>query len=171
MKAVTQNSVTSFQLAAKARSLLPQQEAVPLLVLIVALNVPMLAGIGSGPMIFYPAAACGGEWWRWFTHPFVHVSWYHFLLDGAAFIMLYTSLIDTRVWTRLGYVIAGAAGSLLFSWIAAPAIATNGLCGLSGIAHGLMAVSSLEMLAGLPPRSTARRVAIVSFILATAKAG
>jgi rhomboid family GlyGly-CTERM serine protease len=146
-------------------------ELLPIVLLIVGLNLPVLAGFGSGPMIFQPEAVHNGEWWRWFTHPFVHVTWYHFLLDATAFIMLYSSLLESRLRYRLGYVLAGASGSLLFSWIAAPALASSGLCGLSGIAHGLMAVSALEMVTGQPTASPERRVAIFSFVLVATKAG
>ncbi len=120
-------------------------------------------------MLFLPQAVEHGEWWRLFTHPFVHVTWYHLLLDGTAFLTLYYSLVEASVVRRLLYVLAAGAGSLLFSWTADPAIYTNGLCGLSGIAHGLMAISSLELIASQPPGSAEHRIGVVGFVLVVGK--
>lgn len=93
-------------------------------------------------LYFSPTAVADGQWWRVLTHPFVHVSWYHLLLDGTAFLLLYQSLRGPR----LAYVAASAAGSLLAACWFWPAIGATGLCGLSGVAHGLMAVSALELI-------------------------
>ena len=116
--------------------------------LIAIFNVPVLFGTVWSSMVFQPEAVRAGEWWRLVTHPFVHLTWYHLLLDGTAFLSLYCSLLERRIFVRLAYVVAAAAGSLLASWIASPGALTNGLCGLSGVAHGLMAISAMEMLAG-----------------------
>ncbi len=120
--------------------------------------------------IFQPAAVRHGEWWRIFTHPFVHVTWYHLLLDASAFFLLYNGLLESKVAHRLAYVLASGMGSLLLSWLVAPAIATNGLCGLSGIAHGLMAVSAVEMMNGQSPRSPEWRIGAFTFALVVGKA-
>ncbi len=109
-----------------------------------------------------------GEWWRLFTHPFVHVTWYHLLLDGSAFIVLYQSLLEPRLISRLSFVFSGAAASLLVSWACMGL--DGGLCGLSGIAHGLMAVSGLELVARHPPHSAERRLGLITFILVVTKA-
>ena len=93
-------------------------------------------------LYFNPDAVAAGQWWRVLTHPFVHVSWYHLLLDGSAFVLLYRSLEQRR----LSHLVAAGAGSLLASLWYWPTIGQTGLCGLSGMAHGLMAVSALEMI-------------------------
>jgi rhomboid family GlyGly-CTERM serine protease len=93
-------------------------------------------------LAFDTHAVLTGQWWRLLTHPFVHVSWYHALLDGAALLLLWRSL-ERR---RLAHIILPAAGSLLAALWFWPAINQTGLCGLSGIAHGLMAISALEMI-------------------------
>jgi rhomboid family GlyGly-CTERM serine protease len=121
-------------------------------------------------MIFMPQAVQDGEWWRLFTHPFVHVTWYHLLLDGVAFLALYHSLVEVSAVRRLLYVLAAAAGSLLLSWASAPGISTSGLCGLSGTAHGLMAVSALELVGAQPPGSNGRRIGLVSLAVVVGKA-
>jgi rhomboid family GlyGly-CTERM serine protease len=140
------------------------------LALLAVFNVPVLTGSWCHSMVFMPGAVAGGEWWRLFTHPFVHVSWYHLLLDGAAFLALYHSLVEGSVWRRVGYVLAAGAGSLLVSWEGAPGIEISGLCGLSGIAHGLTAVSALEAVIGQAPGSTERRIGQIGFLLVVGKA-
>lgn len=108
-------------------------------------NAPLLVGNWHEPLVFFPALVGAGEWWRIITHPFVHVSWYHLLLDGAAFLMLYAELRHWPSWRRLGAVAASAASSLAAA-TSSPLIASDGFCGLSGIAHGLMAISAVEMI-------------------------
>jgi rhomboid family GlyGly-CTERM serine protease len=145
-------------------------ELLVFLLLLAVLNAPVLRGSSFQSLVFLPAPVRAGEWWRVLTHPFVHVTWYHLLLDGAAFLTLYHSLLDTSLGRRLLYLFTGAIGSLMLSWASAPAIASIGLCGLSGIAHGLMAVSALEMVTAFPLHSTERRIGWTSFGLVVAKA-
>lgn len=156
--------------ASDRSALLRRPELLLFVVLLALFNVPVLSGSCFNSMVFMPQAVQCGEWWRLFTHPFVHVTWYHLLLDGAAFLALYHSLLETSIGRRLLYMLAAGAGSLLVSWLTAPAISSSGLCGLSGVAHGLTAVSALELLAGYPPTSTEHRIGQVTFILVVAKA-
>lgn len=137
--------------------------------LIALANVPLCFGSSFESLAFRPDLVRQGEWWRVVTHPFVHVTWYHLLLDGMAFLSLYSTLAEKRLARRLGYVFAAGAGSLLLSWFAAPNPA-NGLCGLSGIAHGLMAVSALELILANPPYSPERRIGWISLGLVIGKA-
>ncbi len=120
-------------------------------------------------MVFEDAAISHGQWWRLLTHPFVHLTWYHLLLDGTAFLTLYAGLLDKSLFRRLSYVIAAIAGSSLASW-AASFTAARGLCGLSGVAHGLMAVSAVEMISCSSDGQSARRLGWISLGLVTAKA-
>jgi rhomboid family GlyGly-CTERM serine protease len=121
-------------------------------------------------MIFHPAAVCAGEWWRLFTHPFVHVTWYHLLLDASAFFLLYHGLLESRMPRRLLYVGGCGCGSLLLAWLVAPLISTAGLCGLSGIAHGLMAISAAELLTTHDRHSTEWRIGVFTLAIVVAKA-
>lgn len=114
--------------------------------LILLLNLPLLNGTWASAFAFHPNLVRNGEWWRVLTFPFVHVSIYHLLLDATAFFLLYSGLRETKRFNRLAFVIASAFGSLLVSIFAALQIFSVGLCGLSGVAHGLMAVSALEMM-------------------------
>ncbi len=113
---------------------------------LIALN-PHLFGFGRGRwFIFSPSAFESGQWWRLFTHPFVHVTWYHLFLDAGAFLFLYMGLEKQKSIHRIMHVIACGIGSLGLTLLFCPAVNSQGLCGISGIAHGLMAVSALEMM-------------------------
>lgn len=119
-------------------------------ILLAIMNAPLLGGTWSAQLAFLPERVMQGQWWRLLTHPFVHVSWYHLLLDGAAFFMLYAEL---RAWSssrRLAAFAASAMGSLLAA-LTSPVVFSNGFGGLSGVAHGLMAISAVEMIRGGVP--------------------
>jgi membrane associated rhomboid family serine protease len=82
---------------------------------------------------------------RLLTHPFVHVSGYHFLLDAAAFLALW-SAIGGRVQRRVACMLCAVAGALAASLAWSEVIWHVGLCGLSGAAHGLMLCGLLDAL-------------------------
>jgi rhomboid family GlyGly-CTERM serine protease len=136
-------------------------------VLIAIFNVPVLFGTVWSSMVFQPEAVRAGEWWRLLTHPFVHLTWYHLLLDGVAFLSLYWSLVERSIFVRMSYVVAAAAGSLAASWAASPEALANGLCGLSGVAHGLMAISAIETLGR---EKAERRIGWLCLVLVVGKA-
>lgn len=168
--------MNAIQATADSASLAPARPLFvrrPEMLVFVALTIlcsgPVLFGTVWNAMIFQPAAVQGGEWWRLVTHPFVHVTWYHLLLDASAFFLLYHGLLEGSVARRLAFVFGSAAGSLLFSWLAAPAIETHGLCGLSGIAHGLTAISAVELMANQPRNSTEWRVGAFTLALVVGK--
>ena len=137
--------------------------------LLVILNSPLLVGMPAQALSFNTAAVEAGQWWRLFTHPFVHVTWYHLLLDGSAFLTLYYSLIENSLVRRTAFVLAAAAGSLAAS-ILTPHFDAVGLCGLSGIAHGLMVVSALEMMVVHKRYTFDWNLGAASFLLVTGKA-
>lgn len=119
--------------------------------MLVFVNRPLFYGAVNSALIYHPVPVGAGEWWRLISYPFVHVSGYHLMLDAGAFYLLYTGLEEKRCSTKLTILAACSASSLLFGvWLGAAQ--DLGLAGLSGIAHGLMAVSALEML-----RSAGRR--------------
>lgn len=101
--------------------------------------------VGLNPIdafIFYPDR----EWWRFFTWPFVHVSLYHLILDAGAFFILLRCLKESPLKSRLTSVGFCGAGSLAAALVMSPEISAIGLCGLSGIAHGLMFIVALQMI-------------------------
>jgi rhomboid family GlyGly-CTERM serine protease len=107
-----------------------------------------LVGLGSPfAWIFFPQEVQNGQWWRLLTHPFVHLTFYHLALDAGAFFILYAGLTETRLSRKLSYVGVAGFASMAAALALSPDFDRLGLCGLSGIAHGLMAVSGLEMMA------------------------
>jgi rhomboid family GlyGly-CTERM serine protease len=116
------------------------------ILIVSVVNWPLWHGQVRSNLIFLPEAVLDGQWWRIITYPFVHLSWYHLLLDAGGFLLLWSGLEQKRLPVKLLYGIGAGAGSLLFALVAEPSITFRGLSGLSGVAHGLMAVSALEML-------------------------
>ena len=133
--------------------------------LLVLLNLHLL-GIPVIPLqVFSPRAVSDGKWWRIVAHPLVHVSWYHLFLDAGAFMFLYTGLDDRRMGRRLCWVGLCAGASLAAATVFVPELDALGLCGLSGTAHGLMALSGLEMMR----KKEGGVCGVLSFWLVTAK--
>lgn len=61
-------------------------------------------------------------------------------------MLLIECLEEKRWFPKALYVVGASAGSLLLALIMDPSAVVQGLSGLSGIAHGLMAIAALEML-------------------------
>ncbi len=119
-----------------------------LLVCLGLLNLGLLLGnIPAENLMFKPDAVISGEYWRLLTWPWAHVSRYHLLLDGAAFLLLYSGQKEQSAWVRGSYLISTSTGSILLPLLMAPDIYNLGLCGLSGLAHGLLAIEGREMIA------------------------
>jgi rhomboid family GlyGly-CTERM serine protease len=118
-------------------------EITAFILLLVFFNVPGLVEPSTSAL--FPSALSNGESWRWFTYPWAHISLYHLILDAVAFLCLYDMLrCNTR--TRLFHLLSCIAFSGLFPVLFDPRLDTIGLRGLSGIAHGLIVVTSLEAL-------------------------
>ena len=115
-------------------------------VLLAVLNAPLFIGSFSESLIYLPEKVAQGQFYRLLTHPFVHISFYHLLLDGAAFLILYSQLEAKSIVRRTAYlfgihiaVVVGVTASLGH-------INAIGYCGISGIAHGLMAIWCMERI-------------------------
>ncbi len=115
-------------------------------ILLLLVNLPLAWGEIRSSLIFLPEAVGRGQWWRAVTHPLVHLSWYHLLLDAGGFLIVYRCLEEKRAGIVALYLAGAGAGSLLCSLVFDPSIYRQGLSGLSGVAHGLMAVTALEMM-------------------------
>jgi rhomboid family GlyGly-CTERM serine protease len=124
--------------------------------MLVAANMGLLWGSVATDWYYYPEHVLSGQWYRVFTHAFVHVSWYHLLLDGSAFLMLYTMLRQPNAVKRTLYVVGANLGCVVGVTLVLPAQGSLGYAGLSGIAHGLMAVWALECIAESRNKTTQR---------------
>jgi rhomboid family GlyGly-CTERM serine protease len=134
-------------------------------ILLIILNTHILTGNYTTSFFFFPDSVQSGEWWRLLTHPFVHLSWYHLLLDAGAFFLLYKEIQHKKMREKFFYVVLCGIVSLGVAIIASPLIETRGLTGLSGIAHGLMAVSALEMIR----KKEDLRVGLLCFLIVVSK--
>ena len=128
---------------------------------VVSLNLHLFGGSYANLQIFFPESLHNGQWWRLFSHPFVHLTWYHLFLDAGAFFILYTGLQEKSVTRKLAITLICGSFSLIAALCFTPDIETKGLCGLSGIAHGLMAYSGLELI----HTRKSIRVGLFSFLL------
>lgn len=109
-------------------------------------NLHIFTSGNAAGLIYDPAAVEAGEWWRIVTHPFVHVTWYHLLLDGSAFFLLLSEMAHLRAGPKAAVIVCSTAGSLIAAQLASPIVAFHGLCGLSGTAHGMMAFTGLDLM-------------------------
>ncbi len=101
------------------------------------------------------------------SHPFVHVSWYHLLLDGLAASLLWRELPYNSVWEKLFVATGCGLISLFVVILFSQKASLVGYCGLSGVAHGLMTVVGLGMLGGRVPIKNSQGVmqAVVGWAL------
>jgi hypothetical protein len=90
-------------------------------------------------------------------------------MDGAAFVLIYTALDEESWWRRFSWLAAAIAGSLLFPLAFSSVVATNGLSGLSGAAHGIMVVAALELFTRYPKGDGLRTAGVILFVLVAAK--
>ena len=136
-------------------------------VVILIMNMPVIAGGYAESMVLLPEKVLAGQWYRILAHPFVHLSWYHLLLDGAAFFILYTQLAERHSLKRTLYVAGAGLGSMLAVAAILGRMTVAGYCGLSGIGHGLMAICAFELIGDAD--KTSRRAGMISLGLLTAK--
>jgi rhomboid family GlyGly-CTERM serine protease len=101
-------------------------------------NVHLLHNTSPSSLIYKNELVAAGEWWRIITHLFVHVSWYHLILDALAVGFLWQE-IDLKSSTQKILIALTCGGTSLLGTIwFSPYIEQVGYCGLSGVAHGLM---------------------------------
>ena len=131
-------------------------------------NIGLLTDSVAANLYYYPDLVFNGEIHRLFTHAFVHVSWYHLLLDGSAFIMLYNIIEEPSIYKRSLYVLGANISCVIgVTWIL-PFYDSIGFCGLSGIDHGLMTIWALQVIR--QKDKAVSRIGQITFITVLAKA-
>ena len=118
--------------------------------LLILCNVPLLLGTPSTALVFDWQKFIDGEWWRPLTYPIAHVSLYHWVLDVSAFAVLWWTWEESSLRRRGLLLGCSSMGSLLGAFAWSDGIWVHGLCGLSGVAHGLMIILAIEQLADQP---------------------
>jgi len=114
--------------------------------LLIVANLHLLGVPTAEALIFLGDRVIAGELWRVFTHPFVHVSLYQLVLDGGAFFLCCMTLRQSNLGKRLTAIVICSLGGLGGAYLFGSATAAYGFCGLSGAAHGVLALSMLEMI-------------------------
>jgi rhomboid family GlyGly-CTERM serine protease len=131
--------------------------------LLLALNI--LPATDHVRFNLYPEALFSGEWWRWLTFPWRHISLYHLILDGSAFLLLYQTL-RSPLATRLQHLFFCVIFSGLVPLLLDDRLSSLGLCGLSGVAHGFMLICALESAAESEKRACIGGVLMFAGVLA-----
>lgn len=133
-------------------SAVPRPELWVFAVVLLLCNTHLFTGGAPAGFSCYPDMLTGPGLAYLLVQPFAHVSWYHLILDTGAFFLLYAGLLQKRPGVRLFYLASCAAASLAAGLALSPLVRAGGLYGLSGVCHGLMAVSALEMMAAQEKR-------------------
>lgn len=149
----------------QADAALPAWDWLLFLPVLAAVNWCLWTGAVNRTLVFSVRGVQSGDWWRLFTFPLVHLSWYHLTLDAGAFLFLYRGLSERRLPVKILYCAMCGAVSLLFGLWLAPKITAGGMSGLSGVAHGLMAISAMELMQS----KTQRALGFVSFAAVVGK--
>ena len=122
-------------------------ELIIFVLILAAVNLPLLSGSANDGLAYLPGQVESGQVYRLLTHPFVHVSLYHLLIDGLAFFLLYIQLEETSAARRMAYLLGIHVSVLAAVTLFSPLTSSVGYCGLSGIDHGLMALIGFQQLA------------------------
>jgi hypothetical protein len=102
--------------------------------------MPLLSGAAQTQWMWSTEA--GGI--HFFTHPWVHTSPYHLLLDAGAFLSLWC-MLRCRPLVKICLWLGANAGSVVGAHLSG-LHQVSGFCGLSGIAHGLLAFLALDWM-------------------------
>jgi len=116
-------------------------------------NLPLAAGMPPSLFRFDEGLVLRGEWWRLATHALAHVSLYHLLLDGVVFL-LFLGELPGGAGRRVAGVVFLALCGLAGAWAWNPGLGEIGLCGLSGVCHGLGVAAGTRWIASAKDRAT-----------------
>ncbi|MBT8334153.1 MAG: rhomboid family intramembrane serine protease [Desulfobacterales bacterium] len=114
--------------------------------LLIGCNTHLFTNQFPAAFIYDQQLAADGQWWRILTYPLVHIGWYHVLLDVSAVIILWRELQGIGLFYKLSLWSICSITSLAACIAWSPQLASTGLCGLSGIAHGLAVFVSLHWI-------------------------
>ncbi len=118
-------------------------------------NTHLVFGGFENSLAYRTGQASQPSVWHLIIHPFVHAGWYHLFLDAGAFVLLYAGLPTAGTFKRVTCTALSGITSLFFINTFADSSAITTFCGLSGIAHGLMAYYGLDMVFSSHSKKTA----------------
>lgn len=110
------------------------------------LFVTELGGDAGRALLQYDRMAIAdGQWWRLLTGNFVHLGWYHWLLNELGLLVLVLLCPETlswKVWARR--VLLLSLGMSLGLYLFVPGLRTY--VGMSGVIHGLFVLGLMPQI-------------------------
>lgn len=120
-----------------------QQVLAPLTVIIISLFAFIFDNGLSESLVYQRSLVNQGEIWRAFSGHFFHTNGFHFLLNGAAVIMLWA--LHGHFYTIKSYAFVFIVSAIICSvgihWFS---LDINQYVGLSGVLHGLFIWGAIE---------------------------
>jgi rhomboid family GlyGly-CTERM serine protease len=129
----------------------------PLLLMSILLAAQAAGVAGRSALAFDRALIDAGQWWRLVTGSYVHLGWYHLMLNEIGLfvlVLLCPQPLPGRIWLRRLFAVSLGMGLCLYGFV--PDLTRY--VGMSGVIHGLFVL-------GLLPQALRRDgVAIVCLV-------
>ncbi len=117
----------------------------PLALMLLLLLTEFLGDSGRAWLSFDRNAIADGQWWRFLTGNFVHLGWYHWLLNELGLlvlVLLCPEVLPWRVWVRR--LLCLSLGMTLGLYLFVPDL--RNYVGLSGVIHGLFVLGLMPQV-------------------------
>ncbi len=117
----------------------------PLLLMLVLLIAECSGEAGRAALRFDRPLIDAGQWWRLLSCSFVHLGWYHLMLNEIGLlvlVLLCPQPLSGLVWLRRLLLLSLLIGLCLYAFV--PAL--DRYVGMSGVIHGLFVLGLLPQL-------------------------
>lgn len=114
----------------------------PLLLMLLLLIAQCFGELGRSLFAFDHKLIAGGQWWRLITGNYVHLGWYHLMLNEIGLlvlVLLCPQPLPARIWLLRLFVLSLGIGLCLFFLV--PNLMRY--VGMSGVIHGLFVLGLL----------------------------
>ncbi|WP_241696213.1 rhombosortase [Solimonas terrae] len=114
----------------------------PLLLMLTLLIAEWFGDAGRSALAFDHALIADGQWWRLITCSYVHLGWYHLMLNEIGLfvlVLLCPQPLPGRIWLLRLFVVSLGMGLCLFFFV--PDLSRY--VGMSGVIHGLFVLGLL----------------------------
>src|SRR3546814_17685491 len=92
----------------------------PLLLILILLIAQCFGDAGRSLLAFDHSLIAGGQWWRLITGSYVHLGWYHLMLNEIGLlvlVLLCPQPLPARIWLLRLFVISLGMGLCLFFFV------------------------------------------------------
>jgi rhomboid family GlyGly-CTERM serine protease len=123
----------------------PRVWLAPLVLMALLVVTELLGDTGRQALSYDRAGIAAGQWWRLLTGSFVHLGWYHLLLNElglVVLVLLCPEPLSALAWTRRVVLIGTAMGLALWFWV--PRL--SNYVGMSGVIHGLFVLGLMPQV-------------------------